>query len=273
MQEQFVELRQMLGGRSVAQFGRLPQAERNALFRHHLVHNHIIVSEAEDDDGCDPRIASGFLLRQHRFMGNDETGKQLVKDANGIYYGENRFLVRLHWLCEFMSERLEGEETDAPIAPLVGNIIVEVDLHDNKHERLKYDSDGESDCDGIANGGESSRLAAWTVNRLRDLFLFTKATSITLRLQGGGMPDGSDLATHQTIKDIAEVVKELIGSFGNRFEIGKMLDSGDRPYQSLRDYWMRPTEQARINVSIGCASFKEMMQIEIEEWTHNVPSN
>ncbi|OAQ57952.1 hypothetical protein VFPPC_11843 [Pochonia chlamydosporia 170] len=270
MEEPVTELRELLGGLSVAQFARLPQEQRSTIYRHHLVRNDIIVNEAEDFDQSNLRIASGTIFRQQRFMDNDETGKQLVKEANEIYYAENIFLVRLHWLCEFMSERFGDEETNVPIAPLVGGIIVEVDLHDDKHERLSYEvdsSDSEDEGKDVADQGDGGRLATWTVNRLRDLFLFTNATSITVRLRGGGMRDDSDLATHQTIKDIAQIVRELIGHFGSRFDIGKMLDSGHQPYQSLREYWTPPTQLAMRNVRNFNASLKDIMQIEIEEWT------
>lgn len=53
-------------------------------------------------------------------MGSDATGKQLVKEARELFYGENDFFVRLHWLCEFLVDRLGDYTTGIAIAPLVG---------------------------------------------------------------------------------------------------------------------------------------------------------
>ncbi|KAH7154766.1 hypothetical protein DER46DRAFT_688861 [Fusarium sp. MPI-SDFR-AT-0072] len=144
----------------------------------------------DDDNSLNPDIADGVLLRQQHFMGKDEVGKQLVKEAYDVYYGENHFNMRLHWLR--------------------------------------------------------------------------------------GLLDGSDLATHQMIKDIFYVAKLLIQKFGDKFAIRKMISRGDGyggSYlsHSLRSYWDPPTETARQKVRQGEATFEQVMQIEIEEWTHVFP--
>jgi transketolase C-terminal domain/subunit len=93
-----------------------------------------------------------------------------------------------------------------------------------------------------------------------------------LVLYGCGVLDGSDLATHQMIKDISYVVKLLIEEFGDRFAIKKMISRGD-DYEgnyllrSIRSYWDSSTEMAREEVRQGEVTFEQVMQIEVEEWT------
>lgn len=64
-------------------------------------------------------------------MADDRTGKQLIKEARDIYFAENAFSVRLHWLDKFMYDSLEdykNYKNSMLIAPLVGGIIIGVDL-------------------------------------------------------------------------------------------------------------------------------------------------
>ncbi|KAI3573865.1 hypothetical protein IWW34DRAFT_751879 [Fusarium oxysporum f. sp. albedinis] len=117
-------IRRMLGGRTIAQFALLSLLDRRALFRQNLVQQQpVFIEEADDDDSLNPDIADGVLLRQQHCMGKDETGKQLVKEACDVYYGENHFNVRLHWLCEFMTDTLSDYKTKVPVAPLIKDSI------------------------------------------------------------------------------------------------------------------------------------------------------
>ncbi|KAG5767477.1 hypothetical protein H9Q73_014206 [Fusarium xylarioides] len=149
-------------------------------------------------------IAEGVLLLQQLFMGKDEKGKQMMKEAREVHYGENEFWVRLHWLCEFRCDQYDFG-TVQPIAPLVRRLVVETDLHDG------YDSENDNDDspfyphDGIGEGEDNidpshvrpsgGIVARRTRKRLEELFLFTNAEEITLVLRGGGLPDGSDVET------------------------------------------------------------------------------
>lgn len=110
--------------------------------------------------------------------------------------------------------------------------------------------------------------------RLRDLLPFTNAGRVTIALQGGGVLDGSDLATHQTIKDITFVVKMLLECLGDRLDITKAVErqgrvGRTRTYpRSLRKYLVPPKKEARDMVRDGGdATFEELAQVEIEEWT------
>ncbi|KAH6957457.1 hypothetical protein DER45DRAFT_604267 [Fusarium avenaceum] len=138
----------------------------------------------------------------------DETGKQLVKEACDVYYGENHFHVRLHWLYEFMTDILSDHKTKVCVAPLIkDSITVIVDLYD----------------------------------ALNDFFLYEDGCDSDSVLYGRGLLDGSDLATHQMIKDISYVMKLLIQKFGDKFAIRKMISRGDdhegnHPSRSIRSY-------------------------------------
>ncbi|RYC81103.1 hypothetical protein BFJ63_vAg16009 [Fusarium oxysporum f. sp. narcissi] len=259
-------IRRMLGGRTIAQFALLSLRERHTLFRQSLVQQQpVLIDEADDDDSLNPSIADGVLLRQQYFMGKDETGKQLVKEASEVYYGENHFNVRLHWLREFMTDTLSDYKTKVPVAPLIkDSITVVVDSYNALddfylHEEGCDSDSGINDPKSVHYRHGTGKAARWTQKRLQDIFLFTNAQHITLVLYGRGLLDGSDLATHQMIKDISYVVKLLIEKFGDKFAIRKMIsrgggDGGSYPSRSLRSYWDPPTEAARKKVRQGEAT-------------------
>ncbi|KFY93501.1 hypothetical protein V500_03678 [Pseudogymnoascus sp. VKM F-4518 (FW-2643)] len=103
---------------------KLPIEERQEILRRHLVNED---SYVDDDDTYNKEIAQGVLLRQKRFMGDDETAKQIAKEAREIYYRENTFTVKSHQLCGFACDSLADGKPMA-IEPLVRSIIVRVDL-------------------------------------------------------------------------------------------------------------------------------------------------
>jgi len=186
--------------------------------------------------------------------------------------------VPLHSLCEFMSDSLGDYKTKIPIAPLVrGAITVVADLHDGCDNHHSYElrgdevEDDKEDEHSIHYRHGTGKQARWTQKLLQNLFLFNNAEQVTLVLHGRGLLDGSDLATHQTMKDISFVVRRLIEHFGDRFTIKKRLDRGSYPTRSLRSYWDAPTDFARRNVRRGEATFEQVMQVEMEEWTRVFP--
>ncbi|KAF4469666.1 hypothetical protein FALBO_3435 [Fusarium albosuccineum] len=205
-------------------------------------------------------------------------GKQVVEEAREVYYGENEFVVRLYWLCEFRCDHYDLDTPPVPIAPLVRRVIVETGLHDGSdweddeedNPLYPHDGIGEGD-DGI---GDPNRIrpsgnivARRTRKRLEDLFLFINADKITLVLRGDGPLEGSDPATRQTIADISVTVQHLIDFFGNRFDIEKCPPQKPRPTRSLLSYWNRPTELTRRDIMEGRASFEQRMQADVEWWT------
>lgn len=58
--------------------------------------DYVQIEEGDDDDFFNEEIAQGALLQQEYVIGEDETRKQLVKEAREIYYRENTFTVRSH---------------------------------------------------------------------------------------------------------------------------------------------------------------------------------
>ncbi|KFY89228.1 hypothetical protein V500_05856 [Pseudogymnoascus sp. VKM F-4518 (FW-2643)] len=157
-------------------------------------------------------------------MGDNETGKQIVKEAREIYYMENTFTVKSHRICEFGRDNLADRKPMA-IEPLVRGIIVRVDL-----EHI-YDID-------VAHG-TFAPVDGWVVRDLRQLLEFTNAKSIGIEVRGGGAPDGSDLRIQQKIKEISGIVKELIKQYGEKLTIRKMMRNDDGQWKShdLRSYW------------------------------------
>lgn len=141
----------MLGSRSPAQFAGLPPYERKAIFRRCLTQDRpVIIVEGDDDDEMNPDIAESVILRQQYFMGSDGIGKQLVKEAREMYYGENHFIVPLYWLGEFVIDSLEDFSTQLNIASLVGTITVEANVRDIYDNEL-YTFDTEGDPKNVAN--------------------------------------------------------------------------------------------------------------------------
>ncbi|KAF4462685.1 hypothetical protein FALBO_10508 [Fusarium albosuccineum] len=227
-------LRMIIGGHAVSDFNRLPAPKRKAILTRHLVHTEAVV------------IGPGPLLRRW-WRKNDgkpeEPDKQLRNEACEIYYGENTFIVTLGMLWEFLKHLLSHDEEDFSVAPLVGTILVDLILVDLKKERDFYMVDIES--------------------RLEDLFLFTHAKQITLRLVGGRTFDGMDTAGHELMHCVEESVERLIWKFGLRFDIKKCPEGREAEARSIKYYWSPPTEETKQRVEEGIGSFKDITQVEI----------
>ncbi|OBS16141.1 hypothetical protein FPOA_13211 [Fusarium poae] len=270
----------MLQGRTVEEFSQLPLVQRKSIFGQHLVQpQRVIIEEGDDGHEMNAAIANGVLLLQQLFMGKDEKGKQMIKEAREVHYGENEFWVRLHWLCEFRCDQYDFG-TVLPIAPLARRLIVETDqtdLHDGYDAENDMDDNPFYPHDGIGDRKENidpnhirpsgDIVARRTRKRLEELFLFVNAEEITLVLRGGGPSDGSDAATRQTIADISVTVKRLIEFFGNRFAIEKWSKNRSRSTRNLVSYWSKPTDLTRRDVNEGRASFQQQMQMDVERWT------
>ncbi|KAK1763071.1 hypothetical protein QBC33DRAFT_550831 [Phialemonium atrogriseum] len=115
-----MKVHHMLGDLSPAQFALLPKERREAVFRDYLVKDGELVFADRywdyDDDG-NAEIANGALLRQSDFMGSNEAGKQLVREAQEIYFRENTFFVASSCLDEFGQDSLGDKGTRRYPAP------------------------------------------------------------------------------------------------------------------------------------------------------------
>lgn len=242
-----------------AEFVALDRDSREDVYWRYLVKDsgHVIVDESDEDD-LNPEIAKGVILRQEHFVGSDAAGRQIAEEAREVYYTENSFYVRSHWLCEFLVDALASDEPFR-VEGLIRRLAVTVDL------RHVYD-DG---TDRSSRGREEGRA----VRDLKQLMGLEKAEWIGIYVVGGGAANGSDLATQQKIKEISGVVQELIERFQGRLTIRKVrterevLEWGG---YDLRRYWEKPTARAKRKVVEGTASFEELMQVQMEEWTRKV---
>lgn len=256
------KVRQMLGGKPPSEFIKLPIRKRQEVIRRYLVKedDYVQIEEGDDDDFFnEEEIAQGDLLRQEYFMGDDEAGKQLVKEARQIYYAENMFTVRSHWLCEFVRDTLADGKPMA-IEPLVRRIIVRVDV---RHIH---------DMDNFTSMPEGETEKSWVVRDLRQLLEFKNAEFICIEVRGGGALDGSDLRTQQKIEEMSGIVKKLITRFGEKLTIRKTMrrDDGQWTSHDMRPYWDKPTSMAKLRLPAGKVTFEELMQIQIEEWTRKI---
>lgn len=246
-----MKVHRMLGDMSPAQFALLPKERREAVFRDYLVKDgeHVFVDSYWDcDDDRNAEIADGALLRQSDVMGSDEAGKQLVREAQEIYFGENTFLVASSCLDEFGQDSL-GDREPVDIQHLVRMLMIQVDVEDWR-----------DDCSD--NGEEDP----FVVKDLQELFKFTNAEAIVLFVAGGVAPDGSDLKTQLKFKDMSGIVKELLDKFGDRIRIHHGSSPGGR-WHDIGKYWNPLSAGAQRRLRDGKCSFTELMQIQIEEWT------
>jgi hypothetical protein len=256
-----------------------PEAQRKAILRRSQVQaKPVIIDEGDDDGSLNPETADGVILRIEYWMGTSDAAKQIIKEARDLYYGENHFVVRLHWLCEFIVDRIQNDDITVDVPPLVGAITVEVDLHDGHNEHHTYTTPGLDDRLDLFGRSErrgQGKLARWTQEELRTLLRFTNATKVVVMLRGGGMLDGCDLATQQTVRDIAGVVQELMAQFGDKLGIFKRIERQNRPFatQSIRSYWETPTRDVMDNVRRGNGTFRDIMQVQIWEWTLVIPAD
>jgi hypothetical protein len=277
------QVRPMLGGRTPAEFVKLPSRVRNAVYKRHLVTKKMVVIEEGDDGGFfNPELANGVLLQQEYMVGDDEAGKQIAKEAREIYYRQNRFTVRSHWLAEFVWDTL-ADRKPLRIEPLVRNIMVRVDVVNAWAEDVEdLVTDGEDvltselyslpPAERRRREREREKLPRMprTARELRRLLAFEHAERVGIEIHGSGALDGSDAETQKKIKDISRVVKQLIDKFPTQLTILRIKEQQRRSIASdLRPYWNTPSSDARERVRNGTASFTEEMQSRIEEWTKN----
>jgi hypothetical protein len=281
------QVQQMLKGLTPAEFVKLPLEQRNKIYERYLVKDgYVQIEEGDDEDFFNPTIAKGVLLRQEYMVGSDAAGQQIAREAREVYYTQNTFTVRSHWLCEFVTDTLTDGKP-MRIEPLVRKIMVVVDPEHIDGDDPTSDTD-ESELE--AHGQQLSSREIWkrrklgkkkpskkstpAVHDLRRLLAFKQAEWIGIEIWGKGVLDGSDLKTQQKIKDISRIVKELIAQFGDRFTILKVQKRPGNSHttaHNLKPYWDPPTALLKEKFQRSTVSFQELMQIQIEEWTREVP--
>ena len=261
----------MLHGHTAAEFVKLPVEERNAVYERHLVTEDMVqIEEGDDDDFFNPELANGVLLRQEYMVGNDEAGKQIAKEAREMYYKQNTFTVRSHWLCEFLVDTL-ADGKPFRVESLVRKIVVTVDL-EHIHDSMGMPSSPEPRGKRKGRGTDKiEEVEPWAVRDLKQLLAFTNADWIGIEIRGGGALDGSDLRTQQKIQEISRIIKQLILQFPRQRLRIRKISPTSATYHDLKPYWTPPSKQAKQNLRNGRASFLELMQIQIEEWTRDIP--
>ena len=279
--DQQAQVRQMLRAHTPIEFVKLPLGERNAVYKRYLVTKKMVqIEEGDDDDFFNPELAKGVLLRQEYMLGDDEAGKQIAKEAREMYYEQNTFTVQSHWLAEFIWDTL-ADEKPLRIENLVRRIMVRVDV---VNAWAEDDDDLITDDEDVLTSElyslplverrrreqERKKLPRIprTARELRQLLAFEQAEWVGIEIHGSGALDGSDASTQKKIKDISSVVKQLIIKFPSQLTIFRIEK---RKRQStaydLRPYWDTPSLEARERVRSSTASFIEVMQTRIEEWT------
>ena len=285
----------MLRNLTPGAFLKLPREAREKVYVRHLVKEggHVLVEEGDDEDFLNPEIARGVILRQASFVGGGEVGSQIAEEAREVYYTRNTFEVRSHWLTEFLWDYLAHDRAES-VDHLIRRIMVQVDLQhiykDEFDKRNNEDEDEDGDMDdnardhqasapgpgqGKGKGGKSSKAkATQAVRDLRLLFKLKNVEWIHIAIHGGGSLDGSDLGTQLKIQEISKVVKKLLERFPGRLKITKVLAIEGQRRRSGADltvYWQSPTKDVKERVRRGAASFQDVMQVQIETWTREIP--
>ncbi|OBT92830.1 hypothetical protein VE01_09108 [Pseudogymnoascus verrucosus] len=123
------ETHQMLGCHP-SEFIKFVIEERPKILWRHLVKEDGYI---DDDDNYNKEFAEGVLLRRERFMGDDESGKQIVKEAREIYYGENTFSVESHCLRVFLIRDTRADGKPMAVEPFVSGLLLCADSRHIKH--------------------------------------------------------------------------------------------------------------------------------------------
>jgi len=259
------QVKEMLGGLGPAEFVQLPRDQRNNVYKRHLVkqEGNVRVDEADDDNDLNPEITQGVILMQEWCVGSDEAGRQIMQEAREIYYMENSFEVRSHWLREFLADTLVDGKA-RKVEELVRMITVIVDIrHPWQGQGHVSKSKGERKSEAVQDLEQLLKCA-------------DEVELIMIEIRGGGAADGSDLGTQMKIKEICKIVKELISKFGDeRVRIWKRLQLPAMPAQkflrNLTGYWKAPGVGVKDRLwASKTTSFEELMQVQIEDWTHVV---
>lgn len=193
----------------------------------------IAVDEADDDGWLSPRD----ILRQVQAHCPGRQQHKLLQEVWRIYYAENEFFVQCSCLpCFTRPSGFTGYATT-----YVKKITVTIDLF-----------------------REDEKAAAQ--QNLQSLKALSDPDKVLILLRGGGAIDGSDLETELVIKNIAQVIKDLICKFECRFDIQKVQGRAG-PARSLLSYWKVPCELARQRFKNGQSSIEDVMRVQVDKWT------
>lgn len=255
----------LLGGRSPAQFVQLSAEERRTYYERYLVDkDEIVVNGASDS------WRPNQELRRQRFVGDDAAGKQIVQEANDVFYTQNRFHVQSFALDEFlMDEALGNGGHPCNVNKLIRKLIVKVNTKDGRDEN------------GPPKPGDQGKISdfdvdPWAVFDLKSLLAVENPDQIVIEISGGGPANGADLLTQLKIKEISHIVQQLISRFGRKLAVRKsrskisaasnaFLKKSPQVFDLL-PYWTPPTDQTFQNFDRGGASFEELMRVQISEW-------
>ncbi len=112
------------------------------------------------------------------------------------------------------------------------------------------------------------------VRDLRTLFQLSQAEPIVINVVGGDAINGSDLRSQIKIREICRIVKRLLRHFGPRLRVVKLvqINGAEESYSQVSTgCWDEPTAEVEARVLEGYASFKDIMQLLIDEWARLVP--
>ena len=186
-------------------------------------------------------------------------------------------MVDSHWLGEFLAQCFE--ECGKPQRMIV-EVWLEHPYTDYDEEHLvstSHDETTNRDTEAsfeLYNWQKGSRHSAKAVRALRELFQLDSVEMIRIELRGGGDPSGRDLTTQLKAREIARVVRRLMQHYSGprQVQVTKRVHIDEvcsLPPKDITSWWHQPSDAAQRRLIRGEASFEEMMQVQVEEWTRS----
>jgi hypothetical protein len=133
------------------------------------------------------------------FSLDEQAARQQLKEAANIYYSNNRFIVRLELLDNFLYDTNKAMDIRKLAVVLIKDLIVFI-------RAGGFDKKPEKECQEM-------------VRQLRYLSGCTEIRRLAIEIHGGGDLAGTDWPTQEIIRIIAPVVEELKSQFDARLSI------------------------------------------------------
>lgn len=244
--EMLAQGRACLGNRTPEEFLQLSTERQDNLYRRELVKKSgpFLVGGSEQDAIANEEIINHGLLRQSKYMGATDAGRQIMKKAQNIFYSCNAFSVPVKDLPEFLRDDfVEGAAED------VGGLIREIVL---------------------AIAIPPFPLTVDGIENLKLLSRCKDANSVRVQLIGQGMPNGGDLATQEVIRRMAGEIGALRKQFETRLKVEKVTRIGEDTVGKPTDlgkYWDGRSDVAVARYRAGKASVEDMMVLQVDVWS------
>lgn len=112
---------------------------------------------------------------------------------------------------------------------------------------------------------------------LRHLLECTRLKNLCIQIQGKGPTAGTGFGTQQKIKELCRVFRDIISMHGDRLTLEKACNIQAPQLHpdpiDLKPYWNAPSAEAIYRMAHGKPTIRDMMQVQIAEWTKEESEN